>query len=185
MIGAASASAMARSTSAGNRFRLCVPTMTSIMARALEQRFRLLLRDTASHGDNRSASGLFARLTNFAEPCVQLLLRALAHAARVDDNHVRILRIRRRFVARLLQEARHALGVMNVHLAAVGFNEIFHLCPLPSVAPLALSTFACVSLSSFDFVSLSPNNSRAAAARAASVGAAPPIIRASSSMRSD
>ena len=94
--------------------------------RALEQRAGFLLRHAAGNGDNGRAARLSARLANFPEPRVELLFGALAHAARVDDDDIGIARLGRRLVAGLLQQPRHPLGVVDVHLAAVGFDEIFH-----------------------------------------------------------
>ena len=179
MRGAASASASACSTSAGSCLRLCVPMMTSI-------RFERLSSAPASCCATQPATATTGvrpvsstRLTHLPESRVELVFGALAHAARVDDDHIGVARLRRRLVAGLLQQPRHPFGVVDVHLAAVRLDEIFQGFAFALERPFAFAS------SGFALVySLSPSNSRAAA-RAASVGAAPPIIRASSSTRSD
>ncbi len=93
--------------------------------RALEQRPGFLLRHTAGNGYHGRAARLSTRLTHFPESRVELVFGPLAHAARVDHDHIGIARLRRRLVAGLLQQPRHPLGVVDVHLAAVRLDEIF------------------------------------------------------------
>ncbi len=103
-----------------------MPTMTSIMFDRFSSAPASCCAThpaTATTGA-RPVSSL--ALPNLAEPRVELFFRALAHAAGVDDNNVRVVRVGRRLVASLLQQPRHALGVVDVHLAAVGFNEVLH-----------------------------------------------------------
>ena len=89
----------------------------------------------------------------------------------------------RGFVAGLLQQPGHALRVVDVHLAAVGFDEIFHF--FHPCAGLS-RTFVDLRVSPFAFrFRLSPQVPEAPAQppEPHSVGAAPPIIRATSSIR--
>ena len=76
---------------------------------------------TATIGREPSSS---ARCFNLAEPREELFFRPLAHAARVDDDDVGVAVVRRGLVSSLVQEARHALRVVDVHLAAVRFDEV-------------------------------------------------------------
>ena len=57
-------------------------------------------------------------------------------------DHIRIAIVRCRFVAGLVEQARHPLRVVDVHLAAVGFDEVF---------PGHSRTFACVEGETFAF----------------------------------
>ncbi len=91
-----------------------------------EDRRPLLLRDAARDGDDRTSAGFDSLLPDLAEAREQLLLRPLPHAARVDDDDVRLVVARGFLVASLFEQARHALGVVHVHLAAVGLDEILH-----------------------------------------------------------
>ena len=56
-----------------------------------EERFSFLLRDASGHGDNRISPGLLLQDSELAKARVELLFGVLAHAARVDDDHVRVL----------------------------------------------------------------------------------------------
>ena len=115
----------ASSTSIGNRRIACVPTMTSVTpgARAAD-RPAFLLRDTARHRDNRIVAGFGGHDAQFAEARIQLVLGMLAHTARVDHDDVRVRRIVGRLVPRLLEQPRHPLRVVHVHLAAEGFDQV-------------------------------------------------------------
>src|SRR5207247_6853912 len=67
---------------------------------------------------------------------IELFLGALADAARVDHDDVGVGRLVGRLEPGLLQQAGHALRVVNVHLAAERFDEVF-----TSHAALSLSLF--------------------------------------------
>ena len=84
-----------------------------------------MLRDAAGHSDDRIPPRFLLEYAQFAEPGVELLLRVLANAARVDDDDVGLDILGRRLVAGLVEEPCHTFGVMNVHLAAERLDEIF------------------------------------------------------------
>jgi hypothetical protein len=95
-------------------------------AGARNQLAAFLLRDAARDGDDRIAAQLSAHFLDLAEPGVELLLGALANTARIDHHEIRVAFGIRAIVAGLLEQARHALGVVDAHLAAVGFDEVLH-----------------------------------------------------------
>src|SRR5262249_5948573 len=134
----------------------------------------------ASGHDDRLVRAEFRRqLAQFAEPRIELSLRALAHAARVDHYDVGVARIVGRLEAGLLQHARHALRGVDVHLDAERLDEVFprHL-PYFRFRP-----------SAFAF----PGSSRTSPERSSSISradrrrpseiASPPSMRESSSTR--
>ena len=92
---------------------------------ASENGLAFLLRDASGNGDNRVVSLFGSELPQLAEPRVELLLGALAHAARVDDDEVGIDRFGRRLEAGLLEEPGHPLRVVDVHLAAERLDQVF------------------------------------------------------------
>ena len=92
--------------------------------RAFLDAYALLLRHTSGNSDDRIAPELRSHLAQLAEPCKQLLFRPLADAAGVDDDHVGVGGVGSLFEAGLFEQPRHALGVVHVHLAAVGFDQI-------------------------------------------------------------
>ena len=61
-----------------------------VAVRFAKQGLAFLLCDAAGDGDHRAMAGLFLEHAQLAEPRVELLLRALANAARVDDDHIGI-----------------------------------------------------------------------------------------------
>ena len=95
------------------------------------------------------------QLAQLAEPRVQLLLGALTDAARVDDDDVGVGGVLGRLEASLLEQPRHALGVVHVHLAAERLDEVLAGHQLLCVLRCGFSsstTFAfALSLSPFDF----------------------------------
>jgi hypothetical protein len=144
--------------------------------RSLQNPRSFLLRDAARDGNNWTAAGVHAHLANLPEPREQLLLGALAYAARVDHDDVGVAVVVCRLVAGLFEEPGHAFRVVNVHLAAVCLDEIFS------------RHYLRLSLSPFDLLSpfagcLDDSISRALVSTAVDTSA-PPIIRASSSSRS-
>ena len=102
--------------------------------RPAEQRAAFLLRHAAGDRHDRIVPLLAGQLTQLAEARVELLFRALPHAAGVDDDDVGIRRVVGRFEAGLLEQPRHALGVVHVHLAAERLDQVFarHVTPLTS-----------------------------------------------------
>ena len=110
----------------------------------LEQRVAFLLRHAAGDGDERPAPGLLAEHAQLAEPRIELLLGVLADAAGVDDDDVGVALVVGRLVAGLLQQARHPLGVVDVHLAAERLDEVFlgHVACVARARRLSLSPFA-------------------------------------------
>jgi hypothetical protein len=81
-----------------------------------------LLRDTAAEADEQPAARLLEQAV-LAEARVDLLLGLLPHAARVEQDEVRVFRVARRQHALLHELAGHALAVQLVHLAAPGLDE--------------------------------------------------------------
>jgi hypothetical protein len=65
------------------------------------------------------------QLTQLSQTRVELFFRALADAAGVDDHDVRVCRVPGRLVAGLLEEARHPLRIVDVHLAAERLDQVF------------------------------------------------------------
>jgi len=56
-----------------------------------------------------------------------------ADGARVEHDNVGVLGAVRGLVAGLFEQARHALGIVHVHLAAVRFDEVCARHPILSV----------------------------------------------------
>ena len=97
------------------------------MAVRLRQKLlAFLLRHAPGDGDDRPRTGFLAEYADLAEPRIQLFFRLLPHAARVDDDHIRIPLIVGGRVARRFEQARHPLGVVMVHLTAEGFDQVLH-----------------------------------------------------------
>ena len=93
--------------------------------RASQNHLAFLLRHAAGHRHDRIAARPGAHLAQLAEARVKLVLRTLAHAARVDHDEVGVRRVVGRLESRLLEQTGHPLGVVDVHLAAVGFDQVF------------------------------------------------------------
>ena len=94
--------------------------------RAREDGLAFLLGDAAGDGDDRAGSTFEPLLPDLAQTGEELFLRPLADAARVDNDDVGVRIIHGGLVAGLFKEAGHPLRVVDVHLAAVGFDEVFH-----------------------------------------------------------
>ena len=90
----------------------------------LEQRLPFLLRDATGDRDDGPVPGLLLEDAQLAETRVELLLGVLAHAAGVDDDHVRVAVVGRRLVAGLIEQTGHPLRVVDVHLTAERFDEV-------------------------------------------------------------
>ena len=111
---------------------------------ALEDRLAFLLRHAAGDRDDRVVALFRGQLAQLAQPRVELLLRALADAAGVDDDDVGVGRVVGRLEAGLFEQAGHPLGVVDVHLAAEGLDQVFarHVRLLFGVSPAATFAFA-------------------------------------------
>ncbi len=90
----------------------------------LEQPRTFLLRDTSGDGDDGPLPCFLTQDAQLPKPRVELLFRFLAHAARVDHHEVGVAIVGGPLVAGLLEQTRHALGVVLVHLAAERFNQV-------------------------------------------------------------
>jgi hypothetical protein len=92
--------------------------------RFLQEGVAFLLCDAAGHGHDRRAPGFLFEDPQLAESRIELLLGVLAHAARVDDDEVGFDLLRRCLVAGLVEQTRHPLRVVEVHLAAEGLDQV-------------------------------------------------------------
>jgi hypothetical protein len=84
------------------------------------------LRDAPGDGDRDAAAGAcgaFFEHADAAELGIDLLGRLLADVAGVEDDEVGVIGGCRLDVALARQDVRHALGVIDVHLAAVGLDK--------------------------------------------------------------
>ena len=84
---------------------------------AAQQRVALLLGDAAADADQEPRLGALA-LEHPAQLGVELVLRLLPDRARVDDDQVGRLGLVGAVPAVVMQQVRHLLGVVLVHLAA-------------------------------------------------------------------
>ena len=181
------------STSIGSRRIAWVPTMTSATP---GERFRIAAPSCCATQPATATIGSWpcsaASCAQLAEPRVELVLGALADAARVDDDDVGVGGLVGRLVAGLLEQAGHPLGVVHVHLAAERFDQVFtrHV-PTTFAFRLSLSPVRDFRFRAFAFrrFACAPPGAVARAsisraeARRPSVTASPPSIRASSSTR--
>ena len=115
--------------------------------RAPEDGLAFLLRDAAGDRHDRIVPLLDRELTQLAEPRVQLLLGALPDAAGVDHDDVGVGRIVDRLEAGLLEQPRHALRVVDVHLAAERFDQVLTRHVYLSLSPFAFAFRPCFRLS--------------------------------------
>ena len=96
------------------------------VGRALEQRRALGLRDAAGDPDQQIVAGgppLAAQLLQAAELRIDLLGRFRADVAGIEDDQIGVVRAIGHRVAVRRQRVRHATGVVDIHLAAVGLDE--------------------------------------------------------------
>ncbi len=92
--------------------------------RAFDDRSAFGLTDAAGHRDHQTAAGpLGLQGADAPEIGKHLLRRFLADVAGVQDHHVRVVHVIRRTEAVGRQHIRHAIGVVDVHLTAVGLDE--------------------------------------------------------------
>jgi hypothetical protein len=78
--------------------------------------FAVLLRQAAADGNLHPGVGGLDR-RQLAQVSVQLVVRVFPDGARVEHHDVGLGAVRRN-VARRFEHPRHALGIMNVHLAS-------------------------------------------------------------------
>ena len=119
--------AIASLASIGSIFARWVPIDQVDHRRSFQQRLAFLLRDASGDSDDRFAAGLAAGLFDLTESRVELVFGALADAAGVDDDQVRVVVRVGGIESRLFEQSRHPLGIVDVHLAAVRFDEVLHL----------------------------------------------------------
>ena len=116
-----------------------------------EDRLPFLLRHAAGHRHDRPAAAVVRQLAQLAEARVQLPLRALPDAARVDDDDVGVAGVVGRLEAGLLEQTGHALRVVHVHLAAEGLDQIFARHVISAFGAAGPSGLRPLSLSPFRF----------------------------------
>jgi hypothetical protein len=92
--------------------------------RLLEERVALLLRHAPRHRDHARAAGVFAEYAQLAEARIELLLGVLSHATGIDHDHVRVAVVGRRLIAGLIEQPRHPLRIVDVHLTSERLDEI-------------------------------------------------------------
>src|SRR5688572_3144929 len=110
-----------------------------------------LLGHATGYRDHRRATAARGQALDVAKARVELFLRALANRAGVDDDQIGVVVAVGRLETSLLQEAGHPLRVVDVHLAAVGLDQVFlgHYLRTFAFAPRVLSPFAFASGAAF------------------------------------
>ena len=93
------------------------------VADAGEELLALLLRDAARDGEHETGVLRLER-RELADLAPELLLGLLADAARVEDDEIGLLRGLGARPAVRAQHLLHAIGVVRVHLAAEGVDEV-------------------------------------------------------------
>jgi hypothetical protein len=93
------------------------------VARTRHDRVTVLLREAATDGDLQVGAELLERLER-PEMAVELLVRVLPDAARVQDDDIGVLEAAGRFHPVGGEHPGDALGIVLVHLAAVGPDEV-------------------------------------------------------------
>ena len=83
----------------------------------------ILLRHAATDGDLHSGVAVLDRL-EVPEVAIETVVGVLSHGAGVEHDHVGLRALVRPYVARVLEQAREPLGVVDVHLAAVGADLV-------------------------------------------------------------
>ncbi len=110
---------LARSSKAGSEPMLWVPNTTSTHGARRVIVGLVLLRQAAADGDLHAGPGVLYR-QQMAKVPVEPVVGVLPDGAGIEDDHVRVGPVGGPLVARRLQEAGQALGVVHVHLAPVG-----------------------------------------------------------------
>ena len=104
---------------AGRWTRFCGPKTKSSLGKRLSSDSPFLLRDAAADADDEPGLDALAREQD-AELRVQPVLGLLADRAGVDQDHVRVIGPVTRLETRVVQQVRHLLGIVLVHLAPEG-----------------------------------------------------------------
>ncbi len=87
--------------------------------RLAQYRLPVLLRQTSAHGDLHFRIGLFAR-REMAEVAVQLVVSVLPHRAGIEHDDVSVTVVLGTAIACRFEQSGEPLGVVHVHLAAIG-----------------------------------------------------------------
>ena len=88
-----------------------------------EQSLALLLRDASGDGDDEIGPDALQR-GELADLAAELLLRLLAHAARVEDDEIGVLGLVDRDPPGRAQDSAHTVGIVGIHLAAEGVDDV-------------------------------------------------------------
>src|SRR6476646_3438481 len=86
------------------------------------------LRDTAGDGDHHAAPVAGGGLFDLAQPAdlrIDFLHGLFADVTRVQDDEIGLIGIGRFSESRRRQRVRHTMGIVDVHLAAKGFDVNF------------------------------------------------------------
>ena len=104
------------------------------------------LSDAAGNGDQRFLAGagaLFLEAANPSQFGIDLLGGLFANVAGVEEDQIGLLHVWRFLIAGRRQRVCHPLGIIDVHLAAIGFDENFfglfqfiHMCSLRPPRPV-------------------------------------------------
>src|SRR6185369_4469506 len=96
-----------------------------VSVRLPQEGFAFLLRNASGDRHNRLPAGFLLENTKLAETRIELLLSVFPHTASVDDDHVGVDGFAGWFVTSLVEQTRHPLGVVEVHLTAERLDEVF------------------------------------------------------------
>src|SRR5690606_26340147 len=91
--------------------------------RAADDLAAVLLRQAAADRDLHAGAGVLHR-AQVPEVAVEAVVRVLADRARVEDDDICGTALGCALVPRILQQTGQALGVVHVHLAAVGSHLV-------------------------------------------------------------
>ena len=92
---------------------------------SFQHRLTFGLRDTASHSKDDAPAVSFRPVfqpPQLPELGVNLLGRFFTYVARIEDDHVGVVRMVHRHITKRRQHVRHTSGVVHVHLASVGLD---------------------------------------------------------------
>jgi len=117
---------------AGDHFRQAViglrPEHHVDVGRAPQHFLALCLGDAAGDAEDHGTPAGLARLLHLVDPAelgIDLFRRLLADVTGVQQHHVRVVHGIRQGIAQGGQKPRHTIGVVDVHLAAIGFDMQF------------------------------------------------------------